>query len=159
YIERSASYLPSAQSIDERGLIDQRAATNVDQAGAGFHQRQTLGVRNCLRAIRDRRCQHDVIRLPKNLVDLGWSEYFLRAFTSLLWMLPYRDHAHAQSPRTLGDRASDAAQAHNADGCSRNFSHSRQFVPQDLLSPNVLLLQSHRPRNFLGQRENERNDV
>ena len=47
----------------------------------------------------------------------------------------------------------------DAHSSARDFTHSRQFVPQNLLPPNMLLLQTHRAWNFLGQREDEGDDV
>ena len=74
-------------------------------------------------------------------------------------MLAHRDHPHAQGFRALGDRATDAAEAYETDGCAGNLTHSRQFVPQYLLPPDVLLLQAHRARDFLGQRKDQRDDM
>src|SRR5450755_2117490 len=148
YIKRRATNSFFTQSYGERGFIHQRATADVDQAGTGLHEGQASGIGDLLRAIRNRRCQHDVIRLPKDFVDLGWPEDGIRTFTSLLWMLAHRDYPHAQGLCTLHNGPSDAAEADLPNGGARNFPDSRQLIPQNVLSPHVLFLQAYRPRNF-----------
>lgn len=83
--------------------------------------------------------------------------YALRS--SLLRMLASCYHVHAESCGEPGDFAADAAESDEAECGTGNFTRARAPAPQQLLSPNVFLLQVDSFGDFFRQRENERNHV
>src|SRR5450755_1983137 len=74
-------------------------------------------------------------------------------------MLADGDDSHAESGGMAGGSAADAAQSDHPQSGACDFPRMREGFPQLLLSPNPLLLKASGLVQFLGQSQDQRDDV
>ena len=124
-VERGARQVARAQRLDERGLVDERAARGVDEQRTGTQQRQALAVDQAARRGRDRQVQADDVghgergldRLGLLGAQLGDA---LRGHVRVVG-----DRPHPERARARGDQSADAAEARAARASCRRARRRR----------------------------------
>ncbi len=101
-----------AQRRDDRVLVDDRVAREVEQRRAWLHQREALFVDQVARHVQKRHVQRDEIRLLEELLDaVGLAHARRQAPRRVDGDLRIEaDHLHPELDRGVGDEAADGAE-------------------------------------------------
>ena len=115
-VERGAGDLAALERLDERVLVDQLAAGDVDDPDAVLHPRELLAPDEAARLRRERRVEGDEVRVGDEVVER------LGALDPELAEALGRDvrvvgaHAHLEPARAPGDLLADPAEADQPEG-------------------------------------------
>jgi len=121
-VEHGAGDALLAQRLDERGLLDHRAAADVDEPPAFLHAPDAVAIEEVVRLGRERAGEdHEVARFQQRAEIRGQG---LRR--QALEAAPVAEHAHAEAaPRDARHPRADRADADDADGHAGDFMRAR----------------------------------
>ena len=112
HVERRAGDDAGGHGMDQRRLVDHRAARHVDQITLGAQRRQHLGVDQAARALAARRDDDQEIDLARQRLGAG----VIGVGTVVAPGAGGVGDRHAEAAGAVGDRLADAAQARRCPG-------------------------------------------
>ena len=124
-VERGAREGAVLQALGQRGLVDHRAAADVDEHGAGLDRGERVGVEQAARGVGQRQRDDDGVGLRHERGQLARGVELVDVRASPRGVALDRQHAHPErlrEPRRLGPDLAEAddqqrAVAQLADGC------------------------------------------
>jgi len=113
YVQASAGDLVLLQCFDQRGFVDDRATTRVDEVGGLFHEVEVRRADHAPIAATQSQVNSDEVRRSKQLLSRYELDAELVAMR-LRQVLTPRDDVHAESLADFRDLRSELAEADHA---------------------------------------------
>src|SRR5215510_4407942 len=109
-IEPGAPDLAALETLDQRRLVDERAARGVDENGARLQAGDARGIDDAARLVVEREIERNDIGARQQGVEVDERHAGVRA-----WRPVPGDHLHADAARDARDLAPDAAESNDAE--------------------------------------------
>jgi hypothetical protein len=98
------------ERVEQRALVDERAAGDVAEEGARSHRGERIRVEDGFGLGGGRGACDDGVDAAEHVVELLRSDLLVDNGGAVeTGSPPHRDHLHSQHPRALGDRSADRA--------------------------------------------------
>ncbi len=160
HVEAGGGQASAGQRRDQRGVIDDAAAGDVDQDRRWFHQRQ-LGCSDRVAVFRrERQHEHEKIGAAEQFVPWHISRAALPFDALVEARAVVIEHGHRESGSAACDRLADAAHAEDAERAAMDFLAEQQAIRRSLPAPGakITLAFADAPRSRQQQRPGEIGD-
>jgi len=140
HVERRTRNAAVLERLDQRGLVHERAAPQVDEHCARLHALE-LGAADDPARLRRMGCrEHHPVRAREHLGEALAPPLLVRGRGVGRRVAAHREDREPQRARARRDRGADGAQAHEPEGRALELTEVRRLAPQLALEPAAVAL-------------------